>query len=254
VDYGNLIVERTGAVATIRLNRPDKHNALNAQLCHELIDALDKLEADDGVNVLVLTGAGEKAFCAGADMAEAVGRAGADSGQVAAPSPPAEAVARVLRTRKPLIAAVNGYAYGGGAALAINCDIRIASENARFRFIGASYGLVVGAFQLPRIVGAPLAKELIFTARTIDAQEALRIGLVNHLVPLDQLESTVAEMAAAIAANSRAAVMESKRVIDLATFSREAVQHEVEANIELRQSEEHRERFRDAATRVTGDK
>ena len=254
MDYGSLIVERTDAVATIRLNRPEKHNALNARLCHELIDALDKLEADDGVNVLVLTGAGEKAFCAGADMAEAVAIAGADSGQVAAPGPPAEAVARVLRTRKPIIAAVNGYAYGGGAALAINCDIRIGSENTRFRFIGASYGLVVGAFQLPRIVGAPLAKELIFTARAIDAQEALRIGLVNHLVPLEQLESTVAEMAAAIAANSRTAVMESKRVIDIATFSREAVQHEVKANLELRQSEEHRKRFRTAAMRVTGEK
>ena len=112
----------------------------------------------------------------------------------------------------------------------------------------------MGAFQLPRIVGAPLAKELIFTARTVDAQEALRIGLINHLVPLEQLESTVAEMAAAIAANSRTAVMESKRVIDIATFSREAVQHEVKANAELRQSKEHRERFRAAAMRVTGEK
>jgi enoyl-CoA hydratase len=255
VDYESLIVERTGAVATIRLNRPEKHNALNARLCHELIDTLDKLEADDGVNVLVLTGAGEKAFCAGADMAEAVG---SDSSGKArdggAPGPPAEAVARVLRTRKPIIAAVNGYAYGGGAALAINCDIRIGSENTRFRFVGASYGLVVGAFQLPRIVGAPLAKELIFTARTIDAQEALRIGLVNHLAPLDQLEPTVAEMAAAIAANSRTAVMESKRVIDIATSTRDALRREVEANAELRQSEEHRERFRAAAMRVTGDK
>lgn len=255
MDYGILIVERTGAVATIRLNRPEKHNALNTRLCHELIDALDKLEADDGVNVLVLTGAGEKAFCAGADMAEAIGPdSSGNASDGGAPGPPAEAVARLLRTRKPIIAAVNGYAYGGGAALAINCDIRIASDSARFRFIGASYGLVVGAFQLPRIVGAPLAKELIFTARTVDAQEALRIGLVNHLVPLDQLASTVAEMAAAIAANSRTAVIESKRVIDIATFSREAVQHEVEANIELRKSEEHRERFRAAAIRVTGDK
>lgn len=252
MDYESLIVKHTGAVATIRLNRPEKHNALNARLCHELIDALDRLEADDGVNVLILTGAGEKAFCAGADMAEAVGGdRPKDSGDVSAP---AQAVARVLRTRKPIIAAVNGYAYGGGAALAVNCDIRIASENARFRFVGASYGLVVSAFQLPRIVGSPLARELIFTARTVEAQEALRIGLVNHLVPLERLERTVGEMAAAIAANSRAAVMASKEVIDLATSSRDALRREVEANLELRQSEEHRERFRAAATRVTGEK
>ena len=254
MEYGSLIVERAGAVATIRLNRPQKHNALNAQLCHELIDALDKLEADDGVNVIILTGAGEKAFCAGADMAEAIATAAADSSEVAAPGPPAEAVARVLRTGKPIIAAVNGYAYGGGAVLAINCDIRIASENTRFRFVGASYGLVVGAFQLPSVVGAALAKELIFTARTVDAEEALRIGLVNHLVPLEQLESTVAEMAAAIAANSRTAVMESKRVIDIAASNRDALRREVEANVELRQSKEHRERFRAAAQRVTGGK
>ena len=252
MDYENLTVEQTGAVATISLNRPDKHNALSARLCHEIIDALDRLEADDAVSVLILTGAGEKAFCAGADMAEAVGGDGPkDSSNVSAP---AQAVARVLRTRKPIIAAVNGYAYGGGAFLAINCDIRIASENARFRFVGASYGLVVGAFQLPRIVGAPLAKELIFTARTIDAKEALRIGLVNHVAPLDKLQRTAGEMAVAIAANSRAAVMASKEVIDLATASREALRREVEANVELRKSEEHRDRFRDAATRVTGDK
>lgn len=251
MDYETLIVEQTGAIATIRLNRPEKHNALSARLCRELIDALDRLEADDAVNVLILTGAGEKAFCAGADMAEATGGSGTSGSDVGAP---AQAVARVLRTRKPIIAAVNGYAYGGGAFLAINCDIRIASENASFRFVGASYGLVVSAFQLPRIVGAPLAKELIFTARTIDAQEALRIGLVNHLAPLEQLEPTVLEMAQAIAANSRAAVMASKEVIDIATSSQDALRREVEANRELRQSQEHRERFRDAATRVTGDR
>jgi len=250
VDYTSLIIEQTGDVATVRLNRPKKHNALSARLCHELIAALDVLEADDAVDVLILTGVGEKAFCAGADMAEATGGGGAKAGDVVAP---AQAVARVLGTHKPIIAAVNGYAYGGGAFLAINCDIRIASENASFRFVGASYGLVVGAFQLPRIVGAPLAKELIFTARTVDAEEALRIGLVNHLAPFDKLETTVMEMARAIASNSRAAVMASKEVIDIATSSTAAVRREVEANRELRQSPEHRERFRDAATRITGE-
>jgi len=250
-EYESLIIEKTGAVGTVRLNRPEKHNALNAQLSHELIDALDRLEADDEVNVIVLTGSGEKAFCAGADMAEAAGDNGPDASNVGAP---AQAVARVLRTAKPIIAAVNGYAYGGGAVLAINCDIRIASENVKFRFVGASYGLVVGAFQLPRVVGAPLAKELIFTARTIDAQEALRIGLVNHLTPIEKLEPTVMETALAIAANSRAAVMASKQVIDTATANGEALRQEVEANRGLRKSEEHRKRFRAAAMRVTGEK
>ncbi len=107
LEYESLIVEKTGAVGTVRLNRPEKHNALNAQLSHELIDALDALEADGDVNVIVLTGAGEKAFCAGADMAEAVGGNDRDSGNVGAP---AQAVARVLRTAKPIIAAVKEYA------------------------------------------------------------------------------------------------------------------------------------------------
>jgi enoyl-CoA hydratase len=246
--YERLIVEQSGAVATVRLNRPEKHNALNVHISHELIEALNALEADDSVNVIVLTGEGERAFCAGADMAEAVGANGSGS-EVGAP---AQAAARVLQTAKPLIAAVNGYAYGGGAVLAINCDIRIASENARFRFVGATYGLVVGAFQLPRIVGAALAKELIFTARTVDAEEALRIGLVNRVVALEDLEPAVLETAEAIAANSRTAVMESKRVIDAATLSAEAVRMEIEANRKLRVSQEHLERFREAAKRVTG--
>lgn len=251
MDYKTLIVERSGPVATIRLNRPEKHNALNAELSQELIDLFDRLEADDSVSVIVITGAGEKAFCAGADMSEAVVGNGPGA---EAPRLPAQATARVLQAAKPVIAAVNGYAYGGGAVLAIHCDIRVASENAAFRFPGASYGLVVGASQLPLIVGAPLAKELIFTARTVDAEEALRIGLVNHVVPQERLEETVMEMANAIAANSLPAVIESKRVINTAATGGEAARQELEANRLLRQSEEHRQRFRAAMERVTGHK
>ena len=250
MDYENLIVERVDAIAIVRLNRPEKHNALNAQISAELIDCLDALEADDAVRVIVLTGCGDKAFCAGADMAEAMADR-TNGGYVGAP---AQAAVRLLRVRKPVIAAVNGYAYGGGAVLATNCDIRIAAENARFRFVGASYGLVVGASQLPRIVGAPVAKELIFTARTIDAAEALRIGLANHVVPLEELEATVLEMARAIAENSPSSVMASKEVIDIATSNKDAAKRELEHNLELRQSQEHKDRFRAAAQRVTGGK
>ena len=255
-DFQALTLHRPAPhVAIVRLNRPEKHNALNAKLSSELIDCLDALEADDEVRVIVLTGSGEKAFCAGADMAEATSaEGGSASGGSGAPAGPAQAAARLLRVRKPVIAAVNGYAYGGGAVLAINCDIRIASENARFRFVGASYGLVVGASQLPRIVGASVAKELIFTARSVDAAEALRIGLANYVVPLEQLEATVLTMARAIAENSPTAVRASKEVIDMATSSKDAGRRELEHNAELRQSSEHQERFREAARRVTGDK
>jgi enoyl-CoA hydratase len=247
VTYKAIILERDGHVATIRLNRPDKHNAINAEMSVELIECLDALEADDDVRVIVLTGAGEKAFCAGADMAEAIGTAG-DSRRDAA----ARAAIRLLRVKKPTIAAVNGYAYGGGAVLAIHCDIRVCSEQAKFRFVGATYGLVVGASQLPRIVGPPVAKELIFTARVVDANEAARIGLTNRVVSHDELPTVVAEMASAIAANSPTAVMASKEVIDVGTTITEGGKREMEHNLALRQGDDHRERFRAAAERVIG--
>jgi enoyl-CoA hydratase/carnithine racemase len=245
--HNTILLAREGHVATIRLNRPDKHNAINGEMSAELIECLDALEADDDVRIIVLTGAGGKAFCAGADMAEAIGTAG-DSRRDAA----ARAAIRLLRTRKPTIAAVNGYAYGGGAVFAIHCDIRVCSDTARFSFVGATYGLVVGGSQLPRIVGAPVAKELIFTARVVGAEEALRIGLANRVVPLAQLEQTAAEMAREIAANSPTAVMASKEVIDLATSLPEAGKREMEQNMALRQGEDHRQRFRAAAERVIG--
>lgn len=246
--YHAITLERENHVALIRLNRPDKHNAISAQMSQELIECLDALEADDGVRAIVITGAGEKAFCAGADMAESVAMmSGGDGRREHA----ALANVRMLRVRRPVIAAVNGYAYGGGALLAICCDIRICSENARFRFVGASYGLVVGGSQLPRIVGAPMAKELIFTARTVDADEALRIGLANHVVPLDDLHDAVMRMARDIADHSPAAVEASKEVIDIATSTKDAAKRELEHNLELRQSPEHIERFRAATDRVT---
>jgi len=245
--YNAILLERDGHVAAIRLNRPEKYNAINAEMSAELIECLDALEADDDVRVIVLTGAGEKAFCAGADMAEAVGTAG-DSRRDAA----ARAAIRLLRVRKPTIAAVNGYAYGGGAVFAIHCDIRICSEAAKFRFVGATYGLVVGASQLPRIVGQAIAKELLFTARVVDADGALRIGLANRVVPEAELASVVGEMASAIAQNSPSAVIASKEVVDLATIIAEAGKREMEHNLALRQGEDHQERFRAAAERVIG--
>jgi enoyl-CoA hydratase len=249
-DFAAIIHERRGPVAFIRLNRPEKHHAINSVMARELIECLDALEADDEVRVIVLTGAGEKAFCAGADMAEAVAQDisdGQDRRDHAA-----QAAWRLAQVKKPLLAAVNGYAYGGGAVFAITCDIRLASENAKFRFVGASYGLSVGASQLPRLVGAAMAKELIFTARTVDADEALRIGLVNHVTLLSDLEATTMQMAEAVAQNSPAAIRASKEVIDLATLDLRAVKREAEHNRDLRASEEHRSRFRAAADRVTG--
>lgn len=234
-------------VAFVRMNRPAKHNAFHRELSLAMSDLFDKLEEDDGVRVVLLTGAG-KAFSAGADMTEAM--ASLDAG--ARGDAMAQTIARVARFAKPVIAAVNGYAFGGGAALACACDIRIASDRASFRFPGASYGLVVGGSQLPRIVGAAKAKELIFTARVVDAAEAERIGLVNRVVPHDALEDAAWELARQIAEQSAPAVRWSKVVIDAATTVDKGIELEIEANRALRGSPEHVARFREATDRVAG--
>ncbi|MEX0682238.1 MAG: enoyl-CoA hydratase/isomerase family protein [Dehalococcoidia bacterium] len=254
-EFNALILEYHAPTAIVRLNRVDKHNAISRKMAEELVRCLDALDADPDVRVIVLTGAGDKAFCAGADMAEAA--LGRYEG-AAADAPPieggrdwaAQAAVRLMRTSKPVIAAVNGYAYGGGAIFAACCDIRVCADSSRFRFLGATYGLAVGASVLPRIVGGPVAKELIFTARTVDADEALRIGLANRVVPLADLERVVLEMAEQIAANSPAAIAASKEIIDIATSTKDAAKREAKHNADLRQGDDHRDRFRAAAERV----
>ncbi len=242
-------ITREGAVATITLQRPEKHNAFNRALDAALGDALAALDADDSVHCAILTGTGN-AFSAGADMTEAVAAIdgkGRSEGM-------ARAYAGVANFRKPLIAAVNGICYGGGALVAILCDIRIASDNAAFRFPGAAYGLVVGGAQLPRLIGPAYAKDLLFTARVVQAEEALRIGLVNAVVP--QSDSSNAALAAAlemarqIAQNSPPALIATKDTIDRATQIDAGSAAEGQHNAALRQSPEHHARFKEAADRV----
>ena len=243
-----VLCERHGPIAVLRLNRPEKHNAINRRLSSALVARLDALAVDDEVRVVVITGAGEMAFCAGADMTEALGSSqGKGRGDGTA-----DVIMRLARFPKPVVAAVNGFAYGGGAVLAIACDLRVAAHTARFRFPGAAYGLVVGGSQLPRIVGLSRAKDLIFTARVVDAAEALRIGLVDRLVAQADLEETALELAGRIAENSPEALRASKEVIEAALPLEPAARREMEANLALRASEEHRRRFRDATERIAG--
>ncbi len=233
-------------IAFLRMNRVEKHNAFNRELSLSVCEAIDASEADGDVRVIVLTGTGQ-AFCAGADMTEALASLNAGGRGDAM----AQAVVRVARVAKPVIGAINGYAFGGGAALACACDIRFASERASFRFPGANYGLVVSASQLPRIVGAAKAKELIFTARVVEAEEAERIGLVNRLVPHDELDAAVRELARQIAEQSPDAVRWSKAVIDAATMVEKGIELEIEANRALRGSADHVSRFRAATERIS---
>ncbi|MGE0542498.1 MAG: enoyl-CoA hydratase/isomerase family protein [Dehalococcoidia bacterium] len=253
-----VLEERHGPTLLLTLNRPERHHALNRALSEQLDAAVVRAEADPEVRVIVLTGGGDRAFCAGADMVETSGADGARTAANAGNGQPARAagaggaIARITMTPLPVIAAVNGYCYGGGAALAIACDIRLASDTATFRLPGVEYGLVVAAASLPRLVGAAKAKELIYTARRFDAAEAFACGLVNAVYEQTALLPAALAMAETIAANSVAAVRASKQVIDAATLSDAARTLEAEVNRTLRGSPEQIARFRDATQRVTG--
>jgi enoyl-CoA hydratase/carnithine racemase len=239
-----------GHVRVLKLNRPERLHAINRELADAMVAALERAEDDDQVRAVVVTGCGDKAFCAGQDMLEATGvEPGAAGGGT---SSAYRAVERFQASPLPLIAAINGYCFGGGALLAIACDIRLAAEHATFRLPGAAYGLVVGAAMLPRLVGAARAKELIFTARRFDAERALTWGLLNHVLRADELLPAALTMAHEIAENSATAVRESKRIIDLASIVEHAVTTENAINSELRGSEEQSARFRTATHAVTG--
>jgi enoyl-CoA hydratase len=251
-----VITERHGAVAVVKLNRPDKHNALNRALQQALGTAVLEFEADDSINVIVVTGAGDKAFCAGADMGEVLDRGTLTGGPPPPPDPNAprqvDGVGSLVRAEKPVIGAINGFAYGLGAQLATICDIRIASTNAKFRFVGASYGLVVSGSDLPRVVGPAVAKELLFTTRVIEADEALRIGLANRVVAPESLMEATLEMAQQIAGNSPGAVRWAKKVVNAASTIERGREVEQEAGRALRGTDDNSTRFRAAAERVTG--
>jgi enoyl-CoA hydratase len=186
--YSTLLFDVTDGIARVTINRPDKLNALNGTVITELGEAAARVAADDSIRGAILTGAGPKAFVAGADIAELT-RQSAISAQVLAAT--GQRVFRQWeRSSKPVIAAVNGFALGGGCELAMACHIRIASENAKFGQPEVKLGLAPGyggTVRLPRLVGKGRALELLLTGRTIDAQEAYRIGLVNQVVPVDRL-------------------------------------------------------------------
>ena len=242
-----ILVERRGRVGLVTLNRPDKLNALNSALVNQLEQALHELDGDDEVGAIVITGAGERAFSAGGDMAEQV--AALDEHRS---FPRVNASAVVFAVRKPTIAAIRGYCFGGGALLAIHCDIRIGGADARLKFHGASYGRAPGGAVLPRIVGAAKAKELLFTGDEVSASEALRIGLLNQVVAPEQVVETAVAMAARIAANSPEAIRVLKEVIDEALPVDKALEREHELNRDIGRSADSAARFRAAADRVIG--
>ena len=208
----NIIVDKSEGVGTITLNRPKVLNALSRDLTRELDDAVSDMEADSDVKAIIFTGSGERAFSAGGDIHE-MARLAEDPN----PPPPDPRRGRSSWYRaaceKPTIGAINGLAYGGAAAMASTFDIRVGCERTSFRFLAAAYGRVNSTWSLPMQVGWPVAKELLFTARVVEAEEAYRIGLLNHLVPSDQLMAKAMEIATQIASNDPRMVQGIKKLM-----------------------------------------
>ena len=208
-------VGREGAVAVVTVDRPDALNALDVATLTELRDRLRELAADDGVRALVLTGAGEKAFVAGADIKY---MSGLDPERAKGWGALGHEAASLLETMpKPTIAAVNGFALGGGCELALGCDIRYASSRAKLGQPEINLGIVPGwggTQRLARLCGPGVAKELVFTGRAVDAEEALRIGLVNAIA--DPVLDAALETARTLAEKSPLALAVAKRLVNLA--------------------------------------
>lgn len=247
-----LLVEQHGHVCLLALNRPERHNAINYSLGSSIAEAIEDAEKNDDVRAIVITGSGERAFCAGQDMLEMSGVEAIE--QEVKSSSAAIAFERVAASNLPIVAAINGICYGGGALLALACDIRLANHQSTYRFPGAEYGLVVGAAWLPRIVGTSKAKELVYTARKFAANEALACGFLSHIHSTEEVVAKALELAEKIAQNSPIAVQQSKRVIDAATLVHGATQLENDINKTLRGSSEQKARFNKATTKVTGRK
>ncbi|MBK7392236.1 MAG: enoyl-CoA hydratase/isomerase family protein [Chloracidobacterium sp.] len=219
MSYETITVEKSGKVAVLTINRPDKLNALSSKVHAEGVAALDELRVDDSVRVLVITGAGEKAFIAGADISEFEGQ-----------TPVTQRNAFHERSffnsidtfPKPVIAMVNGFCLGGGNELAMACDIRMASENARFSQPEINLGIMCGGGgtqRLPRLIGEGRAMEMALTGDMIDAATAERFGLVNHIYPSDQLEVETMKLAEKIAEKAPIALQLSKEAVKFASRS-----------------------------------
>ncbi|MFQ5905010.1 MAG: enoyl-CoA hydratase/isomerase family protein [bacterium] len=214
--YKNLLVEKKETIAIVTINRPEVLNSLDAMTVKEIYDCFDRFKSEESVSAVIITGSGDKSFVAGADINElkAADRGGgldiSHNGQAA--------LGKVEALSKPVIAAVNGYALGGGCELAMACDMRVASERAKFGQPEVTLGLIPGyggTQRLSRLVGKGVAKRLILTGEIIDAQEALRIGLVEKVVPHEKLMEEAEALAVKLAGLAPVALKLAKESVDL---------------------------------------
>jgi enoyl-CoA hydratase len=216
MDYKNLLYEKDNGIGIVTINRPKVLNAVNPEVFVEITDLFNKIEDDPEVRVVILTGSGDKAFISGADIANMQPRNAIEIlefqklGKKAADA--------VVNLSKPVIAAVNGYALGGGCEFAMYCDIRIASDNAKFGQLEITVGIMPGSGgtqRLLRLVGIAKAKEMVFTGNIIDANTALSMGLVNKVVPADKLMDEAKQMARTIISRSGIALYYAKKALNM---------------------------------------
>lgn len=214
MEYQNLLVDKKDAVAVLTVNRPKALNSLNSAVLDELLTALTEIGQDQSVKAVVLTGSGEKAFIAGADIAE---MAGLNGQQAQAFSRQGQQLVNLIgRMTKPVIAAVNGFALGGGLEMALACDFAYASENAKFGLPEVTLGILPGfggTQKLSRIIGRSRANEMIFTGKMLGAGEAKEWGIVNAVFPLGELVNKAVETAVKISANGSLGVASAKDAI-----------------------------------------
>jgi len=215
MEFKFIIYEKSEGVATITLNRPEALNAFSKEVVEEILWALQDVKSDENVRVVVLTGAGEKAFSAGADIKAMAGMTALKAREL---SLMGESLCLALENlEKPVIAAINGYALGGGLEVAMACDLRIASENARMGQTETNIGLIPGwggTQRLARLVGMTKAKELVFTGKMFDARAAEQLGIVNIVAPADKFRETVRQFALELASRPPVAVKVAKALIN----------------------------------------
>ena len=218
MEFKDTLYEKKEGIATITINRPEVRNAMSVETVQEILSRLEDAEKDESIKVIVITGAGEKAFCVGLDLKSVQNISvvkGVETSRLGQ-----KLTLAIEELGKPVIAAINGYALGGGLELAMACDIRIASENARVGQPEVNVGLIPGwggTQRLPRFVGKGIAKELIFTGKMIDAKTAERIGLVNMVVPSENLKSAVEEFCKEVMSKSPIAIRLVKELINSST-------------------------------------
>jgi len=218
-NYETITVEKRGKVAVLTINRPDKLNALNKAVHREGVAALDELRHDNEVQVVVLTGAGEKAFIAGADISEFEGQTPASQRDLFHERTFFNSIDTFP---KPVIAMINGFCLGGGNELALACDLRVCSEGSRFAQPEINLGIICGGGgtqRLTRLIGEGRAMEVLLTGDMIDAETAYRFGLVNHVYPKDELEARTMELAEKIAEKAPIALRLSKEAVKFASRS-----------------------------------